>query len=467
MIVFDASIDPLAPVQHTLSFATDVITARNKIEQRRSLRRLPANVLEFTVDAIDPVETSRIDALLQKGAPDGFKVPFWCDRLPIPSSLAAGSTGIFISTIGYNFVQGEEAILWSSPKSWEVVTINSVVDTFLEFVSPTVSDWSSANTLIVPLKVGFLIKPVDGSRLSRDALSARLVFLLATPTGTGVSWAPSAQWQFPLCTPPTTISDGDLAAAGWTRRGGASVDCVAIAGRSSGPTGLNISGGDYWAIEYDIGYAPGNANPGPTDISGSFIYQLAFGPGDTRYTDQPGVPHVGIYALIPVLSGDVLDVYTIFAFRYRGEFNEDTPQQFIAVRGDGSLAVMSDYPHNPADPADTTWPDYHTLYKTSPGFVQAGVGRFYECAVRIWTDPRTKYPPGTGADNPCGAESFGAMGAVRVDETDVSAFTNLGGTGAVITGGCGVNRIGIGSAANIYFTDFYFNLTGFLGDPDA
>lgn len=178
MIVFDASINPLAPVQHILSFATDVITARNRIEQRRSLRRLPANVIEFTVDAIDPVETSRVDALLQEGAPDGFKVPFWCDRQPLPATLASGSSSIPISTIGYDFVVGEEVLLWSSPRAWESVGITSVSAGSIGLTTPTVSTWNSANTLVVPLKEGFLIQSVEGSRLSRDAYAAPLRFVL-------------------------------------------------------------------------------------------------------------------------------------------------------------------------------------------------------------------------------------------------------------------------------------------------
>lgn len=85
-IVFDPSLDPTEPIEHQLIWATDIIGTRDRHEQRRSLRRLPRQSLQFTVDAVDAAEMARIDALLQAGSPDGFKVPMWSDRMVLPAT---------------------------------------------------------------------------------------------------------------------------------------------------------------------------------------------------------------------------------------------------------------------------------------------------------------------------------------------------------------------------------------------
>lgn len=83
-IVFDPMFDPNQPIIHRLTWATDIITTRDRHEQRRSLRRLPRQSLTFSVDTVEAAEMARVDALLQAGSPDGFKVPMWCDRISLP-----------------------------------------------------------------------------------------------------------------------------------------------------------------------------------------------------------------------------------------------------------------------------------------------------------------------------------------------------------------------------------------------
>lgn len=176
-LVFDAEIDPLAPIKNTMSWATDMLVSRNRTEQRRSIRRHPAQVLEFSVDAVSVEETSRIDALLQAGAPDGFRVPFWCDRIPLGAVLPEGSISIPLATAGFSFVAGEQAILWKSPREWEIVDVDSVETDSLELAYETINAWP-VETLLVPIKRGYLPTPVNPSRLSRDGQSTALVFIL-------------------------------------------------------------------------------------------------------------------------------------------------------------------------------------------------------------------------------------------------------------------------------------------------
>lgn len=195
-VVFDAEIDPLAPVLHTMAWATDTLVSRNRVEQRRSLRRYPAHVLEFTVDAVSSKETSRIDALLQLGAPDGYRVPFWPDRIPLTAVLPAASASISFATEGYSFVAGEQAILWASPFLWEIVDIETVNEDSIDLSAPTTNEWI-VGTLLVPIKKGYIPANLNPSRLSRDGQSTTVTFVLCG-------------WTYPAIDAPATYLDYEM-----------------------------------------------------------------------------------------------------------------------------------------------------------------------------------------------------------------------------------------------------------------
>lgn len=175
-IVFDPALDPTEAIEHRQVWATDIIGTRDRHEQRRSLRRLPRQYLGFGVITVDAAEMARLDALLQAGAPDGFKVPMWCDRLPLTSSLTAGSTTMGFTTAGYSYVATEQVMFYLSSRSYELVTLSAVAGGSITF-SATVNTWP-IGTLLVPIKTGYLVGPVSPSRTFRDGQSSTVSFIL-------------------------------------------------------------------------------------------------------------------------------------------------------------------------------------------------------------------------------------------------------------------------------------------------
>lgn len=161
-----------------LEWLTDVLPAVRGEEQRRALRTLPRQQLEFRCMVSGPERTHLENVLWTEGGP--FAVPIWPDGLALESPLASGATTVPLDTADRQFAVGDlVAFLGPGAADVELGEVTAV-GAYLGLAAETSRTWP-AGTLVLPARAARLQEAPSWSRFTGDTSIVRLRFDMDRP----------------------------------------------------------------------------------------------------------------------------------------------------------------------------------------------------------------------------------------------------------------------------------------------
>jgi hypothetical protein len=180
--------------EETWEFISDIIASDNGTEQVLSLTGSP--VQSFSVRfVLDTDERQRMQMLLMDAMPRLLGFPVWHEDIRTTALVSVGATSASVSaTTDVDFRVGGFALLWSSPTAFDVVQLSSVTTNSLGFSSTPTTGSYSANTRVVPLRLGYIVGDVSNARslvnLDRYSMQFRV-----TDNETGMFAGSTSGWS--------------------------------------------------------------------------------------------------------------------------------------------------------------------------------------------------------------------------------------------------------------------------------
>lgn len=167
------------PIPETLSWATDVSqSSATAATHHRAWRTGPRRRFAFEVSAETQMHRA-IDMLLA-GHRGSWLLPIWPDVQWFDAPLAANVEEVPCRTAGFDFVEGGQALLYTSVNSWEVVDVAALDPEHIALASPTLAAYGIGSRLY-PLRRAI---HQDGAEITlRNAAASRqrLTFDIAEP----------------------------------------------------------------------------------------------------------------------------------------------------------------------------------------------------------------------------------------------------------------------------------------------
>lgn len=151
-------------VVESYGYLTNILTAQNGDEQRIQLRRHPRGGISFAYLCPNLVDGQHVSALLYANRVKPWVVPLWCYARKLGADVGVGGTALTVDTVNAPFQDplglGLYAVLWSATRSYEAVQIQTVSPTSISLLAGTGKAWTSAQTWVLPARVGYLVDEV-------------------------------------------------------------------------------------------------------------------------------------------------------------------------------------------------------------------------------------------------------------------------------------------------------------------
>lgn len=176
--VFPFKPDWSQPINETIEYRTNVMTALSGREQRQGLRQIPRRGFDYRVMANNN-DARIMDAMMREWMDRWFAYPAWPDGSLLTTPVSAGAMAVNCDTIYRSFAEGEYAIFYTSSEVFEVVEVAAVTPSGLTLAEPTVYDWDAGSN-IYPLILGHM-----GTSLSTQRLSDQLSVFNVAFSGSG------------------------------------------------------------------------------------------------------------------------------------------------------------------------------------------------------------------------------------------------------------------------------------------
>jgi hypothetical protein len=145
-------------------YLSDVRISQSGKEQRIQLRRHPVGGIEFAYLCPDLTDGQHIAALLYAHRIKPWVVPLWCHARTLGGSVGLGGTSITVDTVNAPFQDplglGLYAVIWSGPRTYEAVRIDTVSPTSITLLAGTTRSWAIQGTYVIPARVGYLVDEV-------------------------------------------------------------------------------------------------------------------------------------------------------------------------------------------------------------------------------------------------------------------------------------------------------------------
>jgi hypothetical protein len=162
-------------LNESFAWLTDIDTARDGTEQRRSIRSRPRRTFEFAPLLADARMRRRFGATLAGWQHRKFAVPVWQDVTALDSAADAGSTALALDTRTRDFEPGGVLCLWSAYDDFETAEIDTVADDGVTLKRATLRAWP-AGTPVLPLRLASLPANLQVTKLTATVAAPRVVF---------------------------------------------------------------------------------------------------------------------------------------------------------------------------------------------------------------------------------------------------------------------------------------------------
>lgn len=170
---------PNAPLDETLEFLTEVLTAVDGTEQRIALRKNPRQVFNFTVMADNDRERQRISNLLFDWQGRVFGLPVWAESTRLTSDVSVNDTTINVtSTANADYRTGDLAIVLKDDDTFDALTVASTTSTSITFSSEITNAYTAGDSdvLVMPLRTVFCESAVTRSKYKVGPEEFQLTF---------------------------------------------------------------------------------------------------------------------------------------------------------------------------------------------------------------------------------------------------------------------------------------------------
>lgn len=152
---------PQRGVRETLEWKTDLMRAKAG-EQRVMLRYEPRQEFDYDFFMTD-AQYAQMRALMYGWGSRVFAVPVWTEYSRL-GELPQGATSIVFDTRYADYRDGDVLILWESEGFFETVEIDTVSETSISLLRPTLNNYT--NALIAPLRFA---RALAGAEATKDA----------------------------------------------------------------------------------------------------------------------------------------------------------------------------------------------------------------------------------------------------------------------------------------------------------
>lgn len=142
---------PRAPVRESLSWLTDVQTAKDGTEDRTQYRIKARQDLRFIYPTADD-QMRRAFLLVYDQRHEQWCVPVWMQATN-PGAIAEGDTSVAAPGLFGDYRAGEYALLWQSHTVWQIVTVDVAGANTISFLEPA---RAFTNAWIMPIRFGFM-----------------------------------------------------------------------------------------------------------------------------------------------------------------------------------------------------------------------------------------------------------------------------------------------------------------------
>lgn len=204
--------DWASPVERVRSTPAAVMQNRDGSEQRLSLSHLATDRLTYRLTAPSAFDAAIFPALPDLATDTIVRVPRWEDQTRTGSAADAGSAIVIAcDTVDRpTFVVGAQVILWRSPSSYEVTTIDALTTTSI--TADLVSAWG-AGTVVAPVMAGRVVLPVALAHWvpTTGALTFAVDFDLADLAGVGTGGDAAAGVPYAISVTSIVIGRGGRA----------------------------------------------------------------------------------------------------------------------------------------------------------------------------------------------------------------------------------------------------------------
>lgn len=173
------AVRPELPYDEVLQFATDVIEAVDRTEQRRRLRKNPRQILSWNVLVEDGVERSILENQLFDWQARTFGVPIWAEATPVSAAVTGGSTTVISvgSTADIDLRDGGLCVIWESQTKYDVLNVVSHTATTVTVENaPSNSYVPGPDVELAPLRLAVIDGQLRGSRYRTGAERLRARF---------------------------------------------------------------------------------------------------------------------------------------------------------------------------------------------------------------------------------------------------------------------------------------------------
>lgn len=150
-------------IEERLEWATDVMTSYNGTEQRFALRANPRRTMAYDFAIDNNSDRRKFEAMLFNWGARTWLVPIWMEEQVLAAQLSAGATSMTVPRMDGNWQEGGHMIIMTSAFTYEIVKIDSISGSTVNFNNPLGSTWG-AGAVYYPAVTGIL---GDKQQLSR------------------------------------------------------------------------------------------------------------------------------------------------------------------------------------------------------------------------------------------------------------------------------------------------------------
>lgn len=144
------------PLKEKLSWLTDLIPFNEGSEETHQVRNLPRRRYDYRLPTSQE-EYARAFNVLYGARTDLWAIPMWTEA-QLLGVVTAGESTLTAVTAGYDFRDDSLALLWASPRDWQVVEIDSAGSGSLSLYGTTNS---FSNAWLLPVRRGYLVGDVS------------------------------------------------------------------------------------------------------------------------------------------------------------------------------------------------------------------------------------------------------------------------------------------------------------------
>lgn len=180
-----------------LSWKTDILTARDRTEQRLRLRRQPRRTWDLRL-LVSGHGRRRLETWIGQRLVHYLVVPVWRDLQALRAPVSDGAWTIPVDTEHTEYASGSLVAVWDSWNHFEVRKVIDVADGNITIDAPLSESWPSG-TQVAPCRFSLCAEPRSISRFTEEVAEFRLTVGTLFDPAFPVMVEPETYLDLPIC----------------------------------------------------------------------------------------------------------------------------------------------------------------------------------------------------------------------------------------------------------------------------